>query len=161
MVAVKQKSGSEGENKVYSERWRGRLEKPILRRNKQLFCSLWQLRLSLATTIVTNFWIFFLSVFLNREVKSSYWELTSGYQALTQVCLMIVTGVGEIMNIWISYIWTSEQINIEVIFTVKYETSAVAKRKPEKPLVCSIYFVEKIMRKEDEFCDNLVLRTNK
>ena len=104
---------------------------------------------------------FFLSVFLNREVKSSYWELTSGYQALTQVGLMIVTGVGKIMNIWISYIWTSEQINIEVIFTVKYETYAVAKREPEKPLVCSIYFVEKIVRKEDEFCDNLVMRTSK
>ena len=45
VVAVKQKSWSEGENKVYSERWRGRLEKPTLRRNKRLFCSLWHLLL--------------------------------------------------------------------------------------------------------------------
>ena len=48
-----------------------------------------------------------------------------------------------------------------MIITVKYAANAVVKRKPECPLYILSILWKKIMGQEDEFCDNLVLRTNK
>ena len=48
-----------------------------------------------------------------------------------------------------------------MIITVKYAANAVVKRKPECLLFTLSILWEKNMRKEDEFCDNLVIRTNK